>query len=83
MYNSLGLSADGKPVSDQGLIGPNLQRYHLAFEAMRLLNLEFLSLCCARLSHKMLRTPEELEKNAAVLESNVKALSGLLTQSAA
>jgi hypothetical protein len=83
LYSSLGLSADGKLVSDQGLIGPNLQRYRLAFEAMRLLNLEFLSLCCARLSQKMLRTRDELEENAAVLESNVKALSGLLTQSAA
>ena len=83
LYSSLGLSADGKPVSDQGLIGPNLQTYRLAFESLRLLNLEFLSLCCARISRMMLRTPEELKKNAEVLESNVRALSGLLTRSAA
>ena len=64
-------------------LGSNLQRYRLAFEAMRVLNLEFLSLCCARVSQKMLRTPEELKENAAVLESNVQVLSGLLTKSAA
>ena len=83
LYSSLGLSADGKPVSEQGLIGPNLQTYRLAFESLQLLNLEFLSICCARISRMMLRTPEELKKNAEVLESNVRALSGLLTRSAA
>ena len=83
LYSALGLSADGKPVSDQGLIGPNLERYRIAFESLRLLNLEFLSLCCARVSRMMLRSPEELKKNAEVLENNVRALSGLLTQSAA
>lgn len=83
LYSSLGLSADGKLISNQGLLGPNLQQYRLAFDSMRLLNLEFLSLCCARVSQKMLRTPEELQKNAEVLESNVRALSGLLTKSAA
>ena len=83
LYSGLGLSVDGKSVSDQGLIGPNLQKYRLAFESLRLLNIEFLSLCCARVSRMMLRTPEELKKNAEVLENNVKALSGLLTQSAA
>ncbi len=83
LYSGLGLSADGKPVSDQGLVGPNLQRYRIAFESLRLLNLEFLSLCCARVSRMMLRSPEELKKNAEVLENNVRALSGLLTQTAA
>ena len=70
-------------MSDQGLIGPNLQKYRIAFELLRLLNVEFLSLCCARVSRMMLRTPEELKKNAEALENNVKALSRLLTQSAA
>jgi len=83
LYSGLGLSADGKLISDQGLVGPNLQRYRLAFESLRLLNLEFLSLCCARVSRMMLRSPEELKKNAEVLENNVRALSGLLTQTAA
>ncbi len=83
LYSGLGLSVDGTPVSDQGLIGPNLQKYRIAFELLRLLNVEFLSLCCARVSRMMLRTPEELKKNAEALENNVKALSRLLTQSAA
>jgi TIR domain len=83
LYIGLGLSAEGSPVSDQGLVGPNLQRYRIAFESLRLLNLEFLSLCCARVSRMMLRTPEELKKNAQVLENNVRALSGLPAQSAA
>jgi hypothetical protein len=83
LYSGLGLSVDGTPVSDQGLIGPNLQKYRIAFESLRLLNVEFLSLCCARVSRMMLRTPEELKKNAEALENNVKALSRLLTQSAA
>lgn len=83
LYSGLGLSADGKPISDQGLIGPNLQKYRLAFESMRLLNIEFLSLCCARVSRMMLRSQEELKKNAGVLENNVRALKGLAEQSAA
>jgi hypothetical protein len=83
LYIALGVSADGKRVSDQGLIGPNLQKYRLTFESLRLLNLEFLSLCCARVSRMMLRTPEELKKNAEVLENNVRALSEPPAQSAA
>ena len=83
LYSSLGLSADGRLVSEQGLVGPNLQRYQIAFESLGLLNLEFLSLCCARVSRLMLRTPEELKKNAGVLENNVRLLSGLPAQSAA
>ncbi len=75
LYSSLGLSSDGKLLSDQGLIGPNLIKYRQAFDSMRLLNLEFLSLCCARVSRMMLRTPEELKKNAEALENNVLALS--------
>jgi hypothetical protein len=83
LYSALGVSADGRPVSDRGLTGPNLQKYRLAFDSMRLLNVEFLSHCCARVSRMMLRTPEELKKNAEVLENNVKALSRQSAQSAA
>jgi hypothetical protein len=74
LYSALGVSADGKLVSDQGLIGPNLIKYRLAFDSLRLLNLEFLSLCSSRVSRMMMRTPEELKKNAELLESNVVAL---------
>ena len=83
LYSGLGLSADGKLISDQGLVGPNLQRYRLAFESLRLLNLEYLSLCCARVSRMVLRTPEELKKNAEALENNVRMLSAPPAQSAA
>jgi hypothetical protein len=83
LYGSLGVSLEGTLVSDQGLIGANLQRYRVAFDALRLLNLEFLSLCSARVSRMMLRTPEESKKNFEGLENNVRALRGLLTQSAA
>jgi hypothetical protein len=83
LYSGLGVAPDGKPVSDQGLIGPNLIKYRLAFDSLRVLNLEFLSLCCARVSRMMLRTPKELKKNAEVLESNVAALCGLPVRPAA
>ena len=83
LYNGLGLSADGAPVSDQGLIGANLIKYRLAFDSLRLLNLEFLSLCCARVSRMMARTPEELRRNAEVLENNIVALSELPVRPAA
>jgi hypothetical protein len=83
LYSGLGLSADGKLVSAQGLIGPNLIKYRLAFDSLRLLNLEFLSLCSARVSRMMMRTPEELRRNAEALESNVAALSGLPVRPAA
>jgi TIR domain len=83
LYSALGVSADGKPVSDQGLLGHNLEKYRLAFDSMRLLNLEFLSLCCARVSRMMMRPPEELKKNAETLENNVRALSPPPVQAAA
>jgi len=75
LYSALGVSADGKQVSGQGLIGPNLIKYRLAFDSLRLLNLELLSLCSARVSRLLTRTQEELKKNDEVLESNIRALS--------
>jgi hypothetical protein len=41
LYDSLGLRPDREPVPDQGLIGPNIDKYRTAFEALRLINLEF------------------------------------------
>jgi hypothetical protein len=75
LYGSLGLSPDGKPVSDQGLIGPNIDKYRTAFEALRLINMEFLSRCCARVSCMMTRAEDELRKNADVIDKNVRALN--------
>jgi hypothetical protein len=75
MYNALGVSLDGRVVSDQGLLGANLERFRTAFDALRLMNLEFLSRCCGRLSRTMLRPEEELSKNAQLLEQKIKALT--------
>jgi hypothetical protein len=76
MFKALGLSEDGtRAVCDQGLLGPNLKRYRTAFEAARLINIEFLSRCCGRLSRTMLKPEEELSRNAQLLEQNIKALT--------
>jgi hypothetical protein len=77
LYSALGLSPNGKVVSNQGLIGPNLDKYRIAFEALRLINIEFLSRCCARVSRMMTRPEEELRRNAEVIDKNVRALSRL------
>jgi hypothetical protein len=75
LYGSLGLSPDREPVPDQGLIGPNINKYRTAFEALRLINLEFLSRCCARVSRMTTRPEDELRRNAEVIERNVRVLS--------
>ena len=77
LYGALGLSPDGKIISDQGLIGPNLEKYRLAFDALRLSNIEFLSRCCARASGIMTRPEEELQNNAKVIDDRVVALGRL------
>jgi hypothetical protein len=77
LYGALGLSPDGKVISDQGLIGPNLEKYRLAFEALRLSNIEFLSRCCARVSGIMTRPEEELQNNARIIDERVLALGRL------
>jgi hypothetical protein len=82
LYAGLGLSPDAKPVSDQGLLGANLEKYRLAFEALQLINVEFLSRCCARVSGLMRRPEEELQNNAQVIDGKVIALARLKAQSA-
>jgi hypothetical protein len=77
LYSVLGLSPNGKVVSDQGLIGPNLDKYRIAFEALRLINIEFLSRCCARVSRMMTRSEDELKRNAEIIDKNVRALARL------
>lgn len=74
LYASLGVSNDGKPINDNGLKGQNLKLFRAAFEAARLLNIEFMSRCCARVSQMMARSEEQLDKNAAELENLVKSL---------
>jgi TIR domain len=83
MYRSLGLAADGKTVLGPGLTGPDVERYRTAFNAMRLLNIEFLSRCCARVSQIMKRSEQELSDNAKALEAAVRALANPDLKSAA
>ena len=47
----------------------------LAFEAMRLINAEFLSRSCTRISQMMKRHDEELRKNAESIEASVRTLN--------
>jgi hypothetical protein len=83
MYKSLGLAPDGKTVVGPGLTGPDVERYRTAFNAMRLLNIEFLSRCCARVSQMMKRSEQELSDNAKALEDAVRALANPDLKSAA
>lgn len=83
LYDALGVSRDGTPVSDQGLKGARLDRYRLAFDSMRLINTEFLSRSCARVSQMMMRPEEELKRSADLLENNVRTLSRMHARTAA
>lgn len=83
IYKSLGLAPDGKTVVAPGLAGTDIARYRTAFDAMRLLNIEFLSRCCARVSQLVKRSEQELSDNAKALEDAVKALTDPTLKSAA
>ena len=83
LYDALRVSADGTAASDRGPVEPDLERYRIAFESLRLINLEFLSRCCSCVSKMMMQPEDELKKNAAVIENNVRALSRVETRSAA
>jgi hypothetical protein len=74
LYGSLGLSPEGKRISE-GLLGPKLETYKLVHETLRLVNIEFLSLCCARVSRMMKRPDQELKSNAETIDTNVKMLN--------
>jgi hypothetical protein len=74
LYASLGLSPDGKAVLSEGLRGPNVERYRTVFNALRLLNMEFLKRCCARVPRMMMKTEQELRDNATVIEEAVNSL---------
>src|SRR5262249_16037710 len=76
LYKSLGLAADGKTVVEPGLTGPDVERYRITFNAMRLLNDELLTRCCARLAQMMKRSEQELSNIANELEGAVRALRG-------
>ena len=50
---------------------------------MRLLNTEFLSRCCARVSQMMKKSEQDLSDNAKALEDAVRALANPNLKSAA
>jgi hypothetical protein len=83
LYRSLGLDEDGKTIIGPGLTGPDVERYRTAFKAMRLLNTEFLSRCCARVSEVVKKSDQELSDNAKALEEAVRALTNPDLKSAA
>jgi hypothetical protein len=82
MYRALGVSPDGKVVTDQGLRGSNVERFRIAFDALRLMNIEFLSRCCGRVSRMMSKSEEDLANNARLLDEKIKALTKLDMRSA-
>jgi len=55
----------------------------MVFKAMRLLNDEFLSRCCARVAQMMKRSEQELSDIANALEGTVRALTNRDLKSAA
>jgi hypothetical protein len=82
LYRSLGLTEDGKTFGP-GLTGVDIERYRTAFEALRLLNAEFLSRCCARVSRMMAKSEQELSENAKQLEAAIRKLGEMDLKSAA
>jgi hypothetical protein len=74
LYASAGLSNEGVVISSDGLLGEKLGRFLRVLESIKLLNSEFLSSCCARLSKRMFLTPEELKDTRLQLDLRIKAL---------
>ena len=83
MYRSLGLAADGKTVLGHGLLGADVDRFRTAFDALRLVNVEFLARCCARVSKMMMKSEQELSDNAKVLEKLLETLANAKLKAAA
>ena len=79
LYEALGVARDGTPVSDQGLTGENLEKYRLAFETMQMINTEFLSRSCSRISQIMTKQERYLNKNAETIERNLRSLRQVRT----
>ena len=66
---ALGLSDRGEIISKNGLDGPNIKKFRDAIEALRLVNLEFLSRCCQWAAKKVFVSEEQLQINAQQLEA--------------
>ena len=76
LYRSLGLAPDGTVISDQGLIGAHVSRFKTSYEALKLINQELLSRCCAQVACLMQQPEDELLDNANVIERMVASLVG-------
>jgi hypothetical protein len=83
LYQALGVSRDGTPISDKGLTGENLGRYRLAFDAMSRINIELLSRTCSRISQMMTKPESVLRENAEVIERNLRELNPVSLRPAA
>ncbi len=83
MYKTLGLAADGKTVLGPGLVGADVERFRIAFDALRDINAEFLSRCCGRVAKIMVRSEAELSATAKELEEAMRVLTRPPLQSAA
>jgi hypothetical protein len=81
------LAAQFKRDSVTRFTEPRSARVHsscsTAFNGMRLLNIEFLSRCCARVSQMMKKSEQDLSDNAKALEDAVRALANPDLKSAA
>lgn len=83
LYKSLGLSSEGKVVSDDGLRGANVELFRNAFDALNLINGEFMSRCCARVSRMMAKSEDQLKEYAIELDAKLRDLTGPTLQDAA
>jgi hypothetical protein len=83
LYKALGVARDGTPVSEEGLTGENLERYRLAFDALQMINTEFLSRSCARISQIMTKPESCLSKIAELIERNLRTLNPVRVRPAA
>jgi hypothetical protein len=72
LFRSLGLNANGEYSSKK--LQCDSCAFHKSMEAIKLLNAEFLSRCCARVSQRMLRNDEELASKGLKLDELVKEL---------
>jgi hypothetical protein len=75
LYRSLGLSVTGENAAPDGLEGQNIERFQNTMKALRLLNTEFLCVCCGRLSKRMGLSPEQLEQTRHELDQMIHALA--------
>ncbi|MBV8839759.1 MAG: toll/interleukin-1 receptor domain-containing protein [Alphaproteobacteria bacterium] len=75
LNRALGYSPLSERIADDGLVGPNIQRFEYAARAMELLNTEFLRTCCNRLAKRMSAPSKAIAKARQELDQMVAALA--------